>query len=460
MGTSVILEEEIDFVSLWHALRKHFNLEELKTIAYLHLEIPDDDLPSHSLKVFARELVFFCKRRKILGPLIAFCCQENRSFPIKRVFSNQDNQNLNTFRSFAPLPPLNSSKTDEIKIEFLGHTVFKYTRTICIILLILLGSLFYIDQSTNWPKNRILVEQDNIALLNVELTAKEEVKSATFKTDGTLVTTTNINGQVRIWNVDSGELLTTLEGSINPTSPVVFSGDGQLIATSSNEGNIQIWDVESNKYLTYLENNSAINSMAFSPDANFLATVDLTGNAKLWNINTGASIGNLNAYPNDATFVDFSPDGKFIITAGNDNIARLWNVPTLRLATRFEHDNIEIVSINFSPEGKRIVTVSSQGMVRNWDITTGQLISSFTSKVNNITLAKLSPDGNLIAVAGSDGIVRFWNIETGKFLYLIRHNDTEPILDISFGLNKDQILTVNSNGTLYVWRAEHKLNGK
>jgi WD40 repeat protein len=46
---------------------------------------------------------------------------------------------------------------------------------------------------------------------------------------------------VRLWNVETGEIITTLQGHTDRVWSVAFSCDNETLASGSNDGTIRLW---------------------------------------------------------------------------------------------------------------------------------------------------------------------------------------------------------------------------
>ncbi|MET9657555.1 WD40 repeat domain-containing protein [Streptomyces sp. NPDC006510] len=139
---------------------------------------------------------------------------------------------------------------------------------------------------------------------------------------------------VRLWNVDSGELVTTVIDLDDPAEvhAAVFSPDGQLLATGGQGGRIRLWEVTRNATgaLAALQagallvgHSGPVSELTFSPDGRTLASASLDGTARLWDPATGEPTIILTGHVGEIHSVAFSPDGQTIATAGNDGSARL-----------------------------------------------------------------------------------------------------------------------------------------
>ena len=144
----------------------------------------------------------------------------------------------------------------------------------------------------------------------------------------------------------------TLQDHIDRVNFVTFSPDDTKIATASHDGNAKIWDAQTGQLLRTLQNHTIqaktthegpVSSAVFSPDGTKIVTASHDGNAKIWNTQTGDLIQTLQdpATPENTThtslvaFVTFRPyDTTTIVTAG-DKTVKIWGFQTQRKEQAF-----------------------------------------------------------------------------------------------------------------------------
>jgi WD40 repeat protein/DNA-binding SARP family transcriptional activator len=136
------------------------------------------------------------------------------------------------------------------------------------------------------------------------------------------------SGQVQAWNAVTGKqvgrsfTVQTYEGRYIALSP-----DGTTLAISYGDSVVQLWNVATGQPVSTLTQVNAA-TMAFSPDSHVLVTVTNNGNVQAWSVATGQQIGSsLPGTPN--TVVAFSPNGKDMAITNNGGTVQLWNVSYL-----------------------------------------------------------------------------------------------------------------------------------
>ncbi len=190
--------------------------------------------------------------------------------------------------------------------------------------------------------------------------------------DGRLLASTAQERVVKVWNAQTGEHLTSLDG-VRPSASVAFGFDGQTLAASA-RGGVRLYELATAQLKRELEHEE-VNSIAFSPDGKWLASGSggvfqgiLQGEVRLWEVESGELKRTHKAL---TTSVAFTPDGKFLATGGSGDTqgdVRLWEVTTGNLRnTLFGHGSW-VVALAFSSDGTRLATGSLDKTAKLWDV--------------------------------------------------------------------------------------------
>jgi WD40 repeat protein/predicted Ser/Thr protein kinase len=234
-------------------------------------------------------------------------------------------------------------------------------------------------------------------------------------------------GKPKVWTGKDQKDFSTLRGDSRAITCVAFRPDGKQLAVGSGgnltdnmvgsgsarqPGEVRIWDLETGNMVRQLiGHQQAVTAVAYSPDGQYLATGSRDRTVKIWNAVTGEEIRTL-THTNDVQAVAFSPDGRYLASAGRDKTVKLWEVKTWTERHTFRGHNNDIRSLAFSANQRRLASGAGDrgmnGEVKIWDLETGQELLSLSDKEGEITGLAFSPDNKRLYSGGRGGALRVW----------------------------------------------------
>jgi WD40 repeat protein len=261
-----------------------------------------------------------------------------------------------------------------------------------------------------------------------------------FSPDNKTLASASYDGTLKSWDMTTGKERATLGEYKGCLGYVAFSPDGKTLATGAigspggfpDLGDVRLWDVATGKVRTTLKGSTDdlltgaageyVHSVAFSPDGKTLAAMN--GDVTLWDLATNKERVTLtgghteadkeSAYPvYPVMSVAFSPDGKTLAAASRDMTVKVWDVATARRSTLSGHTHA-VYSVAFSPDGKTLASASGDKTVRLWDLATNKERAILKGHTELVMSVAFSPDGNILASASYDKSVKLWDVATGK----------------------------------------------
>ncbi|MHC5716636.1 MAG: AAA-like domain-containing protein [Nostoc sp.] len=167
-----------------------------------------------------------------------------------------------------------------------------------------------------------------------------------------------------------------LEGHSNSVISVVFSPDGKTLASASWDKTIKLWNRDTGKVISTLTGHSdTVNSVVFSPDGKTLASASWDNTIKLWNRDTGKEISTLTGHSDSVISVVFSPDGKTLASASADKTIKLWNRDTGKEISTLTGHSDSVISVVFSPDGKTLASASADKTIKLWNLNLDDLLA-------------------------------------------------------------------------------------
>jgi guanine nucleotide-binding protein subunit beta-2-like 1 protein len=139
---------------------------------------------------------------------------------------------------------------------------------------------------------------------------------------------------VKVWNLTNCKLRTNLVGHAGYVNTVTVSPDGSLCASGGKDGTARLWDLNEGKHLYSLDAGDIIHSLVFSPTRYWLCAATQSG-IKIWDLETKTVVADLNKnYPDfqaknanpAALSLAWSADGTTLFVGYTDNVVRVWEV--------------------------------------------------------------------------------------------------------------------------------------
>ena len=195
---------------------------------------------------------------------------------------------------------------------------------------------------------------------------------------------------IRLWDVEIGQLLRTIAAYDWSVNSLVFSPDGSRILISGwNEDRARLWDAVTGRLLHEF-GDGYVWSACFSSDGGRIIT---QGSAiRLWDADTGSLLTTC-ADEQEARAAVFSPDGKWLVVAGAEPV--LWDAQSgARVKSFAGHSDGAFDAVAFSVDGRQVVAKES-GTITAWDLETGKLAAVLEAWPPVATPSEVSPDGRL-----------------------------------------------------------------
>src|SRR5262245_4270673 len=209
--------------------------------------------------------------------------------------------------------------------------------------------------------------------------------AVTFSPDGKLALAGTHRQHVRMWDMETRELLGAVTDPFPLSFPhtVVFAGDGSFIL-SAHGIRYRRYDLSLNQIQVHeLERGlNPIDSPSLSHEGRFVASVHIAPapNIVIYDLLLGQPVLRL---PGDTgarfNVVKFSPDGKFLLSGDVKGRVKLLDGRTRELIRSFDppgHSKI-VTSVDYSSNGRLALSGSEDNTAKLWEVSTGREIHSF-----------------------------------------------------------------------------------
>lgn len=193
---------------------------------------------------------------------------------------------------------------------------------------------------------------------------------------------------------------------------------GKVAVTGGDDRLLRIWDVETRELVAALPGQPGrIFCIAVTPDGRVCISGDYEGHLQTWDVAGRRSIRAFDAHDGALFAADLSADGHIAITGGEDRVVRAWDLQNARLIQEFREGDLgQVRCVACTPDGRIAFSGHAvdpdnfntvQSLLNVWDIESGKRVRRLW-QFSNVRRLAVTPDGSTVISGDSEGTMRFW----------------------------------------------------
>jgi WD40 repeat protein len=280
-----------------------------------------------------------------------------------------------------------------------------------------------------------------------------DVWSVAWSPDGRWFASVDYYGEVRLWDAETGRLVSVPVKHPKRGRVVRFSHDGKTLVISGADGVVRFLRLSDGK-LRQKEFDGEQYALALSRDGKWLAFQTGLSKVTVAPMDESGSKFSLQDTAGGIGALAFSPDGSFLASCsrlpkGNNNI-RLWSMKTGKLDRELKPSARRVAALEFDPKRSILYSTHGDETIRVWDVVKREEVLKIATPYDR-ALA-VSPDGKLLASA-RNATACIWNAETGKAIRTI-DDCGGGIHSLAFSPDSKKLLTGSTYRALRVWDVE------
>ncbi len=240
-------------------------------------------------------------------------------------------------------------------------------------------------------------------------------RSVALSADGQRILTGLFNGDVVLWDAESGTELQRFSGHTNIVTRVVWGPAETRVLSASLDRSLRLWDTESGAALMTIDTPGALLNAAFSPDGSraVSSSADATSaddandaidrTVRVWDLETGDQ---LQVFEPDSGFVraiDFGPNGDYVLSGTwnsvDGGVLQLWNLDSGDLERAYFGGHKDVITqVRFSNDGSKLLSGSWDRSLVVWDAETGVILNRMEAHEDRIQSLDFGPDDHYVLV--------------------------------------------------------------
>jgi WD40 repeat protein len=186
---------------------------------------------------------------------------------------------------------------------------------------------------------------------------EQTANSVTMLPDGRRAISGSRDGTVRVWELETGRMLSRLGGHTGERVLTV-AADGRVALTVDDGGILRVWDLETEGMTHSFEAGRELwfSAATVTPDDAQAVLGCWGGGVMLFDLVSGNTLRAFEGHSADVNVIEASRDGTFVISGSDDKTAVMWHLPTGRKLGVLEGHMGMVTALAITQDGRRAVT--------------------------------------------------------------------------------------------------------
>uniref|UniRef100_A0A6U6B6P7 Lissencephaly-1 homolog n=1 Tax=Guillardia theta TaxID=55529 RepID=A0A6U6B6P7_GUITH len=273
------------------------------------------------------------------------------------------------------------------------------------------------------------------------------------------VITCSEDASIKLWDLDSGRLSSTLKGHTASVNDVSLNSDGTVLASGSSDLSVKLWKLgDSNECLRTLRGHEhSVSGVAWINSDELVISASRDTTIKVWEAKSGYCVKTLTGHSEWVRRIITSSVRPLCFSCSSDKTVKVWDVnqgsPSIRELRGHEHV-IECLALSNEKASLILMRHMTKTGSEEWAASTeGAAGQGENSVAEGRGGGARSLLGAFIASGSRDKSIRIWHVESGKCILVLQGHDNW-VRDVCFHPNGLFLLSVSDDRSLRVWDLE------
>ncbi|GFE67959.1 WD40 repeat domain-containing protein [Chroococcus sp. FPU101] len=295
---------------------------------------------------------------------------------------------------------------------------------------------------------------------------QDAIASMSISADGQLIATASWDHKLKIWDLKTGQIISTIKAHDQAVLAVVFTThDTEYhLASGSFDHTVKLWSLAGKQLkldLLLTAHTGSVHALIFAHQAALLLSGSYDQSVKQWQVENGEMTASSYEALGAIYALALDPLEQLIASAGGDGTVNIWKVGSGEKISHLGGNISSIKSLAISPDGQILGAGCVDGSVKLWQFEqqgikkTVQPIRTFKAHQGQVQALVFSENGEFLISGGADGLSKIWHpSHQDAIATLSLTDDSRPPAIFTLALSKDgQYLAAGGgNGMIKIWQ--------
>jgi WD40 repeat protein len=231
------------------------------------------------------------------------------------------------------------------------------------------------------------------------------------------VTTVFSDNSIRIWNAQTGDLLSTIEADESDIRDCIFSPNSETIMSFAYGGPVRLFRVSNGELIREFNVASeGIYQAVFNETGSLLATVAFNGETSIWDVNSGEIISTFISDQREIDFIEFTSNSELLLFSNVTKMVVV-EVQTAKIIREFKYPSSANYFATQSPDSRLLFYANREGSIYLYDLNSGAVLHKMKGQTHQVYSASFSSNNKFLVFSGDNHKTILWDVQTGKIIY-------------------------------------------
>ncbi|ODV89955.1 hypothetical protein CANCADRAFT_31064 [Tortispora caseinolytica NRRL Y-17796] len=293
---------------------------------------------------------------------------------------------------------------------------------------------------------------------------RTDIRTLSLSADNSILSSAS-NGQLKIWNVKTGNCIRTIETGYALCS--AFLPGDTLVVIGTKEGTISLYDIASSSIVSSVKaHDGAVWSMHLSPDGVNLVSGGADKMLRFWAFKpTKEIVPGTERYidtikiketrnakiTDDILSVRYSPDNNYVAASLLDNTVKVFYNDTLKYYLTLYGHKLPVLAMDISYDSKLIITSSADKNIKIWGLDFGDCHRSLFAHQDSITAVAFEQNTHHFFSASKDRVIKYWDGDKFECIQKLTGHQSE-IWAMTIANNGSFVVSASHDRSIRVWK--------